>query len=317
MPGVPLLLPTGEDQHGGSMPANSRQTLSGQPPASEGRNVMPANLSTDQISQPRQADSDVIDLLDDDDDNEEIGGDSNGNPSNKRARLSPNGDNPHSAAAMKAHLERNANMPLWMTQRRPGQGNPVPIPGQVSSTTNSLSSADTAAMIQKMYQNKAQQGQQQQQATQPKIHVPHYIPLPPEFTPRWERFIPKPKRNVFRRFELSLLNMQEFTITGLPVSYDGALSSVAGLRSDIKRISKQCGGKAVYDRNAEMRDENGDEMDGNNNTVSPEEGRWRIPLVRSCNFLVPFSTKALTVVPSLILFFHFPAINENPILRAD
>ena len=230
------------------------------------------------VPPPNPADSDVIELLDDEDDNEEHNNVQNA--SNKRARLSPISDRTPSATAVGAHMSRNANMPLWM-KRSSGQGTPIPIPGHIPGVPpNSLSSVETAAMIQHMYKSNPHHRRMLQQE---QFDPPQYVLLPPEFVPRWSRFLPRPKRKEFRSFELTLLNVREFTITGLPVSFDGKPSSVAGLRSEIKRISKQCGGKAVYDRNADLRDENGDEIeDGENynNNVSPEEGRWRIPLVR-------------------------------------
>lgn len=65
-----------------------------------------------------------------------------------------------------------------------------------------------------------------------------------------------------RRFELSLVNVKEFTITGVPMGYDKPVSSLDGLRKKIKEISKEHG-VAVYERG----------KDG-------EPGKWRIPLVR-------------------------------------
>ena len=240
------------------------------------------------VPPPNAADSGVIELLDDEDDDEDDNEDDNEehndvqNASNKRARLSPVNDRPPSATAVGAHVSRNANMPLWM-KRSSGQGTPIPIPGHMSGVPpNSLSSVETATMIQQMFKSNPHHRHMLQQQ-HPQFHPPQYVLLPPDFVPRWSRFLPRHKRKEFRSFELTLLNVREFTITGLPVSFDGKPSSVAGLRSEIKRISKQCGGKAVYDRNADLRDENGDEIDDGdnyNNNVSPEEGRWRIPLVR-------------------------------------
>jgi hypothetical protein len=62
-------------------------------------------------------------------------------------------------------------------------------------------------------------------------------------------------------FKLSLLNVNEFTITGLPVSYDSPPTSISGLRVPIRKISREHG-KAVFDRDKE--DEG--------------PGKWRIPL---------------------------------------
>jgi hypothetical protein len=91
------------------------------------------------------------------------------------------------------------------------------------------------------------------------------IEIPEDYVSTWEAPIPihlyrRPQGR--RRYELSLINVKEFTITGLPISWDGPPSSLAGLRRKIKELSKDHG-KATFERSS-----------GSN------EGRWRIPLVR-------------------------------------
>lgn len=94
---------------------------------------------------------------------------------------------------------------------------------------------------------------------------PIYLDTVPGFVPCWEELMPaKPIPNApqkMRSFQLSLLNVSEFTITGLRVGdeYNGYMTSLAGLRSHIKYISKGHG-NAYYER-----DEDGD-------------GKWHIPL---------------------------------------
>jgi hypothetical protein len=89
--------------------------------------------------------------------------------------------------------------------------------------------------------------------------------IPEDHVPTWDLPLPLGIYRMARgprRFELSLVNVKEFTITGLPTGYDKPPSSLDGLRKTIKEISKDHG-TAVYERG----------KDGG-------PGRWRIPLVR-------------------------------------
>lgn len=100
-------------------------------------------------------------------------------------------------------------------------------------------------------------------------HKPNMLEIPEDYVSTWEAPIPihlyrRPQGR--RRYELSLINVKEFTITGLPISWDGPPSSLAGLRRKIKELSKDHG-KATFERSS-----------GSN------EGRWRIPLVRIDNY---------------------------------
>jgi hypothetical protein len=98
---------------------------------------------------------------------------------------------------------------------------------------------------------------------------------------------PIPRRDQRRYFQLSLLNVYEFTITGLPVSYDSPPTPVTGLRAPIRQISREHG-KAVYERDSDSetspKDDDGGGGGGlvNNNGDagggSPRGGKWRIPL---------------------------------------
>ena len=94
---------------------------------------------------------------------------------------------------------------------------------------------------------------------------PIYLDAVPGFVSCWKEIMPtEPIPNApqkMRSFQLSLLNVSEFTITGLRVGdeINGYITSLAGLRSHIKHISKGHG-NAYYER-----DEDGD-------------GKWHIPL---------------------------------------
>lgn len=117
---------------------------------------------------------------------------------------------------------------------------------------------------------------------------PLYVRLPQGFTPSWTSFLPpasfaaasassSSSSQAYRHsqseatsipreksFQLSLLNVNEFTITGLPVRYDVPPTPVAGLRAPIKQVSRGHG-KAYFERD----DKEGDGSSG---------GKWRIPL---------------------------------------
>jgi hypothetical protein len=100
---------------------------------------------------------------------------------------------------------------------------------------------------------------------------PIYLPAKPGFIPTWKKMLPrgylaarKQREQMASRrkaYVLSVLNVSEFTISG--VSPDGLSdpSSVKGLRNQIKQISREYG-NAVFERDNES-------IDG---------GKWRIPL---------------------------------------
>lgn len=102
------------------------------------------------------------------------------------------------------------------------------------------------------------------------IDSPEYLDLPAGFTPTWKLMLPtqprhepaasQPNRSQQKYFELSLLNVNEFTITGLATRFEGPPTPVTGLRGVIKQISRDHG-KAVYERDKEG-----------------GGGKWRIPL---------------------------------------
>jgi hypothetical protein len=213
-------------------------------PEIQAKSGLSARINQSQAS----ADSRVIELLDDDDDY-------NDTPEvapNKRKRLDhvTSGSQQQSDPAAASAAARNQHMPEWMKNQKsqprqyiPRQPAPIRRP-----TVATMSTIPAAASIQSRHQ----------------WHEPSYINLPPDFVPTWETLFPveRVKKQEFKSFELSLLNVQEFTITGLAVKYEGPPSSVTGLRLKIKEISKPHG-KAVFERDKEG-----------------YGGKWRIPLVR-------------------------------------
>ena len=102
------------------------------------------------------------------------------------------------------------------------------------------------------------------------LEKPVYVSLDSANLPTWRTLVPAPVsyrqppptdvRSNQRRFRLSLLNVNEFTITGLPTYMDGPPTPLTNLRTSIRQISRDHG-KAVYDRNKEG-----------------GGGKWRIPL---------------------------------------
>eukprot|EP00934_Nitzschia_sp_Nitz4_P008612 Nitzschia sp. Nitz4//scaffold41_size133979//42374//46364//NITZ4_003339-RA/size133979-snap-gene-0.118-mRNA-1//-1//CDS//3329551446//8602//frame0 len=158
-------------------------------------------------------------------------------------------------------------VPKWMNevhqQARPVH-NPTP-----STTTSSYGST---------YINR--------QSTQQVIQGdPVFVDMPPGFVPTWEN--PMPRQAIQRparpkRFELSLVNVKEFTITGLPVDWESEPSSLDGLRKVIKDLSRGHG-NATFER---------DKAGG--------QGRWHIPLgaYRSFfNYLISQPLVTVTGIP--------------------
>jgi hypothetical protein len=96
------------------------------------------------------------------------------------------------------------------------------------------------------------------------------IPMKTGYLPTWKRLIPRDflsslnesARSITpKRYQLSLLNLHEFTITGLSVVDNTPPSSVSGLRTIIRQISRQHG-KAIFEADND----------------SPGGARWRIPI---------------------------------------
>jgi hypothetical protein len=141
-----------------------------------------------------------------------------------------------------------------VSQQPPGHHH-QPMPPQPSS----YSAPPRSSLTPKVFQ------------TNFKYDEPQYIPLPDGFVPNWNELVPaKPKpvpqqqyqhrSNERKYFQLSLLNVNDFTITGLPISFDGPPTSISGMRVPIRQVSREHG-KAVYERDKEG-----------------GPGKWRIPL---------------------------------------
>ena len=124
---------------------------------------------------------------------------------------------------------------------------------------------------------------------------PRYINIPSNHTPTWNNPLapilrlsqnPTLRSNQPKHFELSLLNLSEFTITGLPLTLAGLPSSVLGFRKVIKEVSRSHG-KAIFERDntkgqnktTNSRDDYSNNIE-NNSSVYLDGGKWRIPLVR-------------------------------------
>lgn len=228
--------------------------------AAGGRHSIPDSNTSANNQIQTGASSEVIEVLDDNDDDGVDSNDTPVAPPNKRQRLehltngggqaADGGGWQQSDPAGASAAARNRHLPDWMLQnseRRHVQRQPVSIQRPTAATSSSIPFMQTGSPW----------------------HEPSYIDLPPDFFPTWDLLYPvqRVKKQELKSFELSLLNVQEFTITGLPVTYEGPPSSVGGLRLKIKEISKPHG-KAVFER----------EREGYG-------GKWRIPLVRihSCN----------------------------------
>ena len=123
---------------------------------------------------------------------------------------------------------------------------------------------------------------------------PQFIPPFKSYTPTWGDPLPpqarqsqqqyQQPRHPRRHFELSLLNLSEFTITGLPVTFDGKPSSCLGFRKIIKRVS-QGHGTPVFERD-NPKNKNGtsnassgyEQYSSLGDMANPDGGKWRIPL---------------------------------------
>ena len=120
----------------------------------------------------------------------------------------------------------------------------------------------------------AQMHQQQQKRPRPRvIGEPKYVPFPEGHRPSWRQplpnlNVPRHDPNEPRNYEMSLLNVNEFTITGMARgTFDTRRTSVLGYRKAIRDISKPHG-KAVFER----------DKDNENTESGADGGKWRIPL---------------------------------------
>jgi len=214
----------------------------------------------------RVPDAEVIDLLDSDDEDEDEGEEDHSQAFvSKKPRLEQNGTN-HSvstAAAFASYQQRANYRPTWMKQHQhvplqPAAATSRGIPIQPPRAESAATGAAAATVFrQDSIYNKA-----------------HFIKLPPDFIPTWKQVMPPapaPAVHPQQRqasaislgpkvYQLSLLNVSEFTIEGLSPNYGEPPTSIAGLRVPIRQISRKHG-KSVYER---------DKQEGG--------GKWRIPL---------------------------------------
>ena len=170
---------------------------------------------------------------------------------------------PQDPAAM-SYAARNQHMPKWMN------GVAAPQQRTVAPSASSVYKPPVAAYGRPVVPFTRQ-------------YKPIMREIPEHHIPTWELPLPIGVYRMARgprRFELSLVNVKEFTITGLPTGHDKPPSSLDGLRKKIKEISKDHG-VAVYERGKEG-----------------GPGRWRIPLVRLANVSCIFSYRYL------IFLFH-------------
>ena len=209
-----------------------------------------------QQHQPRQAQNpqkakepQVIVLLDDSDEEDQ-------NSEAKAATSGVKRPAPSSSlnTGVQANSYRHHPQPIVPGSSIPGYSAPRPQYGPVGTQ---------AAAVAQMYQHR------QQRQRIDKVGDPMYIDMVANHTPTWREPIPPIRSQPSaepKAFELSLLNLSEFTITGLPVGFFGRPSSVLGFRKVIKAVSRGHG-KAVFDRDKEMTsDDNG-----------TDRGKWRIP----------------------------------------
>lgn len=148
---------------------------------------------------------------------------------------------------------RNRHMPEWMQNAKPPPQQP-----------NHISQPATANAIQQLYQPTVRQPQHASISNA----QPEYLDVKKGFVATWKNLLPPQMATAnpqaprkFRAYQLSLLNVSEFTISGLATGETQQTTSLAGLRAPIRQISRDHG-KAVYERDA-------DAQDG---------GKWRIPL---------------------------------------
>jgi hypothetical protein len=241
-----------------------------------------------------EVNEDVIELLDDDDDSDNddeqdtpTSQSTNGavSDSSRRQRFS-NSTNDNMAMAVvpgrfnfqqRYQQARAAAIPAWMRQAAgsiasTGYGQHVINPGHALSGFNNhgygyshVNSHNHAYSAGAYHQSISSHHHHHHQHT---CDEAEYTELPSDFVPTWKEIIPpdfirkSQKKNQKKAYQLSLLNLSEFTITGLPLYLDGPPTPISGLRGPIKRISRDHG-KAEYEKNS----------DGGS-----VGGRWKIPI---------------------------------------
>mmetsp|Transcript_29325 Transcript_29325/g.70721 ORF Transcript_29325/g.70721 Transcript_29325/m.70721 type:complete len:1201 (-) Transcript_29325:227-3829(-) len=132
-----------------------------------------------------------------------------------------------------------------------------------------------------------------------KVGQPGQLTRYPWHKPTWQALIPSTRdmarvrqqqidleyeRNSEKSYELSLLNMNEFTISGLPTGFLSRPCKVQGLRKTIKECSKGHG-KAIFEVDKEGTSDD-----------NPDGGKWRIPLGAYEQFLYALRARPKTTV---------------------
>lgn len=175
-----------------------------------------------------------------------------------------------SSVALASYHARAANLPSWMDQHT-GVATAIERVYQpeqpMSALMNSYYPAPTDTFQRPL---PAPIDFRQNQV----LNQPHYLSYPPNFKPTWALLVPPPPQKIaplqqpagaaslgqVKVYQLSLLNVNEFTIEGVSPRFGMPLTSISGLRVPIRQISRTHG-KSVYQR----------DNDGG-------EGKWRIPL---------------------------------------
>lgn len=174
---------------------------------------------------------------------------------------------PNNGTAISGHYSTGSHI-INPGQSLPGYvQNGAPYdPGQMYNNTSNRSNTSYGAAATN-YSPSPSSFQMQNNYPSVALDKPVYVNLPSDFVPTFKNLIPfdfiKPKRREKtekKAYQLSLIGLREFTITGLPLYPDGDPCSVQGLRKTIKQISKEHG-KAVYERD-----------------TSGIGGRWKIPI---------------------------------------
>lgn len=266
-----------------------------------------------------------------------------GRPASKRRRTASSHDVEELAknyAAVQAFQHRKDHVPDWMKQHK--KQPPIPIRSSSSSRSDqmykqpSLTQSNptlpsASSTLRRPHSFAFRNNDHNQYYNFPTTTKFQMIRLPQGFVPTWKRLLPNDEAaaaahyklnksshstsmttsamtiTVERRcFQLSLLNINEFTIIGLPTRPDGPPTSLEGLRIPIRKISKSHG-KAIFDQGAASTSAGGavdaallDDNDNNNNNertgdivaatsyqrpptvsgngIATGAGRWRIPL---------------------------------------
>lgn len=179
---------------------------------------------------------------------------------------------PGVAAAQASALARAQHMPGWMnyTQHAAPQQQPMMSRPPAYPMTNQ------------------QPKYVQRQSRQPMLE-PVYISMNSGYVPTWKKMVPRgflaarkqreQHASQKKCYALSVLNVSEFTISGVSPDGYSEPTSIKGLRSHIRQVSREYG-KPAFERDT-------DSIDG---------GKWRIPLGAYQAFYILLTSLPNTVV---------------------